>query len=69
MRKVILTLSLCSIGLMGVATTGCGEDQPNAPAQPKDLTPDFGKSTADMMKNANSGMDPKKDMPKGAAKK
>ena len=41
-------------GLIG----GCGEDQPNQP--PKELTPEVAKSSADLMKNANSGMDPKK---------
>ncbi len=35
---------------------GCGEDQPNEPAQQKDLGENFAKKTADMMKNANSGM-------------
>lgn len=39
------------------ALPGCGEDQPNQPAQQKDLGEDFAKKTADMMKNANSGMD------------
>lgn len=43
----------------GGALVGCGEDQPNAAAQPQDLGPDFAKKTADMMKSANSGMDPK----------
>jgi hypothetical protein len=46
-------------GLMAGMTSGCGEDQPNAPAQPGDLNADFAKKTADMMKSANSGIDPK----------
>jgi hypothetical protein len=44
--------------------SGCGEGQPNAPAQPTDLGKDFGQKSQDMMKNANSGMDLK-----GAKKK
>jgi hypothetical protein len=36
---------------------GCGEDQPNSSAQPSELGPDFAKKTADMMKDANKGMD------------
>jgi hypothetical protein len=40
---------------------GCGgEDQPNAPAKPEEVNVDFAKKTADMMKAANTGMDPKK---------
>jgi hypothetical protein len=40
--------------------SGCGEDQPNAPAQPNEVNADFAKKTADMMKAANSSIDPKK---------
>jgi hypothetical protein len=49
--------------------SGCGEDQPNAPAQPSEVNADFGKKTADMMKNANSGIDPKNAKPAPSAEK
>ena len=39
--------------------SGCGEDQPNASAQPGEANAAFGKKSADMMKSANAGMDPK----------
>jgi hypothetical protein len=39
---------------------GCGENQPNSPAQPSEVTADFAKSTADRMKAANASIDPKK---------
>jgi hypothetical protein len=40
---------------------GCGgEEQPNAPAAPEQVNEDFAKKSADMMKAANVGMDPKK---------
>jgi hypothetical protein len=45
------------LAFLGVGITGCGEDQPNAPAQESELTPDFAKKTADQMKAANTGMD------------
>lgn len=40
--------------------SGCGgESQPNAPATQEDLNdPNFGKNAGDMMKNANTGMNP-----------
>jgi hypothetical protein len=41
--------------------SGCdGESQPNKPPAPENLTPDYGAKSGDMMKNANTGMDPKK---------
>ena len=40
--------------------SGCGEDQPNSPAQPGGLNGGFGKETADKMKKANSSFDSKK---------
>lgn len=43
--------------ILGGVLVGCGENQPNAPAKPEDLGPEFAAKTADMMKNANSGMD------------
>jgi hypothetical protein len=39
--------------------SGCGEDQPNAAAQPNEVNADFAKKSVDMMKSANAGMDPK----------
>ena len=48
-------LTLAAILASGAA--GCGEDQPNAPADTKELNADFGKNAQDMMKKANSGMD------------
>ncbi len=48
---------LALAAILGGAISGCGEDQPNAPAKPNELGEDFGKKTADMMKSANSGMD------------
>lgn len=53
-RAALLTLFLAGI------ITGCSENQPNAPAKPEEVNADFGAKTADMMKNANTGMDPKK---------
>ena len=47
-------------GILAGFVTGCSEDQPNHPAQPGEVTADFAKNSADMMKNANAGMDPKK---------
>ncbi len=58
-RFRLMLLSACVAGMI----SGCGEDQPNAPAQPGEVNVDFAKKTADMMKNANSGMDPKKSKP------
>ena len=46
--------------LLAGVFSGCGEDQPNAPAQPSEVnTKEFVNKTTDMMKAANSGMDPK----------
>jgi hypothetical protein len=44
---------------LAVVFSGCSEDQPNAPAQPSEVNKDFVSKTTDMMKAANSGMDPK----------
>jgi hypothetical protein len=52
-------LMLLSVFVAGMIS-GCGEDQPNAPAQPGEVTVDFAKKTAEMMKNANSSIDPAK---------
>ena len=61
MRKSLIAASILSMGLIGLGTAGCGEDQPNKPAQAEDVnSADFTKKTGDMMKAANSGMDPKK---------
>ncbi|MGP0063111.1 MAG: hypothetical protein ACLQGP_05835 [Isosphaeraceae bacterium] len=50
--------SMVLLAFLSGVIAGCGgESQPNAPAEPADLGPDFAKKTADMMKNANSGMD------------
>ena len=48
------------------AFVGCGEDQPNAPAKPTEVNADFAKKTADMMKGASAGMDPKAVKKSGA---
>ena len=55
-RFRLLLLSTFVAGMI----LGCGEDQPNAPAQTSDLNADFVKKTTDMMKDANSSIDPKK---------
>jgi hypothetical protein len=45
---------------LAAAVVGCGEDGgSSASAKPEEVTPDFAAKSADMMKNANSGMDPK----------
>lgn len=49
--------ALAVAAILAGALPGCGEDQPNQPAEEKDLGAEFGKNTADMMKSANSGMD------------
>ena len=47
-------------GFLACYAGGCGdESQPNAPTPPEAVNEDFTKKTADMMKSANSGMDPK----------
>ena len=51
---------LVATSLLGFVVAGCGEDQPNPSAKPEEVTAEFGKSSGDMMKQANSGMDPKK---------
>jgi hypothetical protein len=63
-----LRFALATAFLAGILA-GCGEDQPNAPAKPADLTPDFGTKSADMMKAANSGMAPVKGATAPGAKK
>ena len=45
--------------LLAGVFAGCGDDQPNAPAQPNEVNQEFVSKTADMMKSANTGMDPK----------
>jgi len=62
LRYVLLGAFLC----LPCAFMGCGEDQPNKPAQPQDLGPDFAKKTADMMKGANKAIDPKAVKKSGA---
>jgi hypothetical protein len=47
-------------GFLASLIAGCGEDQPNRPAQPNEVNADFARKSADMMKAANTGMDPKK---------
>jgi hypothetical protein len=47
------------VALLAGLVPGCGEDQPNKSASGGDLTPDFAAKSADMMKAANSGMNPK----------
>ena len=45
--------------LTGVVLGCDGQEQPNAPAKPEEVNADFAKKSADMMKAANVGMDPK----------
>lgn len=49
------------VGILAAAAPGCGgENQPNAAAKPEDVKdPAFINNTTDMMKQANTGMDPK----------
>jgi hypothetical protein len=54
-----LRLTLLTAFLAGVVS-GCSEDQPNTSTPPSEAGPEFAKKTADMMKNANTGMDFKK---------
>jgi len=49
--------------------SGCGQDQPNPSAQPGDLTSEFAQKTADQMKAANTGMNPKQAHPGGRSSK
>ncbi len=56
MRRLSLAMA---VALLGCVFSGCGENQPNAPAQPSEVNADFAKKTADMMKDANTGMNPK----------
>jgi len=62
-----LTLAIAAL-LLSCAFSGCGESQPNAPAEPTEVNADFAKKTADMMKDANTGMDPKAVKSKGMQK-
>jgi hypothetical protein len=48
---------LALMAILGGVLSGCGEDQPNPSAKPADLGEGFAKSSQDMMKSANSGMD------------
>lgn len=67
--------ALFAASLVGLFVfVGCDEDQPNKVATPDEVTadPDFGKKSADMMKEANAKtMDPTKlkSMPGGVPKK
>jgi hypothetical protein len=63
-RFRVMVLSALMAGMI----SGCGEDQPNAPAQPGEVNADFAKKTADMMKSANSGINPKNAKQAPAAK-
>jgi len=63
-----LRFALATALLVG-SISGCGQDQPNPPAQPSDLTSDFAQKTADQMKAANTGMDPKQARPAGRSSK
>ena len=55
-------------GILAGFISGCGDDQTGHPAQPNEVTPDFAKNSADMMKNANAGIpDPKKATAAGRA--
>ncbi len=65
MRRLSLAIAAAFLGCI---FSGCGEDQPNAPAQPEDVNTDFAKKTTDMMKDANTGMDIKAGKSKGAQK-
>jgi hypothetical protein len=53
---------------LGGIISGCGEDQPNA-ARPEQVTNEFATSSADMMRKANTGMDPKQANATAPAKK
>jgi hypothetical protein len=63
-----LRLTLVTAFLAGVVS-GCSENQPNAPTPASETGPEFAKNTADMMKNANTGMDLKKAKAAAAAPK
>jgi hypothetical protein len=65
MRRLSL---IVGAGFLGCVIGGCGENQPNAPAQPAEANADFIKKTADMMKDANAGMDLKKARSNAAPK-
>jgi hypothetical protein len=65
MRRLSLAIAAAFLGCI---FSGCGENQPNAPAEPSDVNADFVKKTTDMMKAANTGMDPKAAKSKGAQK-
>ncbi len=63
-----LCLALMAL-VLAVASAGCdGQSQPNAAAKPEELNADFSKKTADMMKAANTGMDPKAAKTGGAGR-
>jgi hypothetical protein len=52
MRFALLTAFVAGI------ISGCGEDQPNS-ARPEQVNTEFATNSADMMRKANTGMDPK----------
>jgi hypothetical protein len=55
LRSLICTAFLACI----IPGCGAGEDSPNA-TPPSETGPEFAAKTAEMMKNANAGMDLKK---------
>jgi hypothetical protein len=50
-------------GLVACMLSGCGESQPNAPAKPEQINPEFSQKSADMMKAANVGLNQQKAKP------
>jgi hypothetical protein len=46
------------IAFLAGISSGCGEDQPNS-ARPEQVNSEFAANSADMMRKANTGMDPK----------
>jgi len=61
-------VALASALLLG-SISGCGQSQPNPPAQPGELTSEFAQKTADQMKAANPGMDTRQPHPGGRSSK
>jgi hypothetical protein len=51
---------LLSSAFVAAVISGCGEDQTNAPVQPRELNADFSTETANRMKDATLSIDPKK---------
>lgn len=59
MLRIRHFLGVASVSCLFIV--GCGdEEQPNPSAKPEEVTQDFAKKSADMMKQANGNMDPKK---------